>query len=88
MTNNLALLAEVRGEQLSFKIKKETLTAYTVNGSDELMTAYPDVAEREIEYVDDISSFVFDPDKPDQDTTYNVFANSITAFIGVMWRIF
>jgi hypothetical protein len=41
LTKSFLLMAEVRGEQLTFRPKKTTLTAYTIDGTDELMSRCP-----------------------------------------------
>ena len=86
---NLMIVVEARGEQLSFKTKKGVITALTVDGTDQLSTTYPNVVDREIDFVDDLSTFEnnpVDPNAPYQELAYNVFADSINFFLGVMFR--
>lgn len=87
LTGNLSLLLEVRGEQLTFKPKKMEVTDYTVNGVDMLDTL--DTDEKETEFVDDLSDYVngpMDPNDPSERNAINIYGNSISVFLGVIWR--
>lgn len=92
LTKNLLLVVEGRAEQLSFSTRKKVLAKYTVNGTDELSAVYPDVNDRETDYVwDEYYDYLnnpVDPNKPNQELKYSVFGNSGGGFIGIVWRIF
>ena len=91
LAKRISLRVEVRGEQLTFWPKKAVITTYTVDGVDQLMTAYPDVYDRETIFVQDLPDFLnspVDPNAPDQDLVYNISADSFTAFVGIVWRLF
>ncbi len=87
----LSLRAEARGEELTFRPKKTVITAYTLDGVDQLMTAYPNVSDRETIYVDDLSAYKnkpVNPNAPSQELAFNISADSITVFVGVVFTIF
>lgn len=89
--DRLSLCVEARGEQLTVRPKKSVLTVYTVDGVDQLMVAYPDVADREIEYVRDLSDYMndpYDPNSPSQEFAYNLSADNVSVYVGIVWRIF
>ncbi len=91
LSKRISIRMEARGEQLTFRPKKSVITVYTVNGVDELMATYPDVYDRETEYVGDLSEFLnnpVDPDAPNQDLAYNISADSVAVLMGIVWRIF
>jgi hypothetical protein len=87
LSKNLSLIAEARGEQLTFTSKGARITVYTVNGTDQLSTFV--TADREIEYVDDLSAYEnspYDPDVPTQELAFHLPADSIHGFIGIVIR--
>jgi hypothetical protein len=90
LTKWLALRAEARAEQLTFRPKKAVITVYTVNGVDQLMSTYPEVSDREIVFVDDLDDYLnspFDPDSPSQELAYNLSGDTVGAFLGLVFRI-
>jgi opacity protein-like surface antigen len=87
LTGNLSLLFEVRGEQLTFKPKKAEITAWTENGTDVLSTHT--TSETEIEFVDDLADYrngPMDPDDPSERNAVNINGNSVSVYLGVIWR--
>jgi hypothetical protein len=90
LTKWLALRAEARAEQLTFRPKKAVITVYTEDGVDMLMATYPEVSDREIVFVSDLDDYLnnpFDPDSPSQELADNISADTVGAFLGLVFRI-
>ena len=87
----LGIRMEVRGSQLTFRPKKLSIDTYTVDGEDMLEVAYPTMRDRRTVYVRDLSDFLnspVNPKAPNQRLAYNVSADTIDVFIGVVLRPF
>jgi len=87
----IALHVRVRAEQLTFRQKESVILSYKENGVDKLSEEYPDTADREVVYVEDLSNFLnnpFNPDAPFQALAYNIAADSISLIIGCSILLF
>jgi hypothetical protein len=90
ITSWLAIRAEARAEQLTLRPKTATIVKYTVDGVDQLLAAYPNVADREVIYVTDLSDYLnspIDPNAPSQQLAYNISADTVGGFIGIVLSI-
>ena len=87
----LSVRLEFRGEQLTFRPKQAVITAYTIDGEDHLTDAYPDVNDRETLYVQDIHEYLndpVDPDAPRQELAFNISADTVGVFLGVVVHVY
>lgn len=86
--NNIALVYEVKGEQLTFRDKQSIMTGYTYEGTDALDDLT--VSEKETIYVDDASGYrnkTFDPDKPTETPKERLSADNLGFTFGIRYRV-
>jgi outer membrane protein W len=67
VSDKLSFVAEFSFRNQNFSPKKGEITSLTLNGVDRLKTVYPDVIDREFDFVKEVKSTTSpDPNKPDQ----------------------
>ena len=90
LSRRFAIRMEARGEHLTFRPKSAVITKYTENGEDRLESEYPTVADRETVFVEDLSEYLnapYNPDLPGQQLAYNISADSIGVYLGIVIRV-
>jgi len=86
LSDNLAFFLQARVDQISLKLDKREITKYTVNGQDKLKENYPNISDKETEYVDEYtydSTATPDPNSPSKELTFTSPANSVTLALGI-----
>jgi hypothetical protein len=87
ISDQLSFVAEFNFRNQNFSPKKGEITSYTQNGVDRLKNVYPDVIDREFDFVKEIkSNTIPDPNKPDQALKSYTSLSSAGLNIGVRFN--
>jgi hypothetical protein len=88
LTQRLSVVLDAKGELLTFAAQKDTLRAYSEDGVDLLLAAYPNVEDREIEYVSDLADYLNNypgPDHPMQALRIWDSGSTLSVTVGFSW---
>ena len=88
LAKRLSMVFDARVELLTIAARKDTLTAYSEDGVDRLLDSYPNVEDRETEYVRDLADYLNNypgPEYPRQSLSIWDSASTLGFTVGFTW---